>query len=120
MRLWTKIWLNTEELLMFLFSLFLFQQIDLSWWWYVGLFFVPDISFLAYVINPLIGAYAYNILHHKGIMLAFYIIGLTTGSIWFTAVGIIFFGHSCFDRIMGYGLKMPESFQETHLGRIGK
>ena len=105
---------------MFLFSLFLFQQLELSWWWYVGLFFVPDVSFIAYAINPLFGAYTYNILHHKGLMLVIYMLGFLLSNVWFLAIGAIFFGHSSFDRIMGYGLKMPESFQETHLGRIGK
>ena len=30
------------------------------------------------------------------------------------------FGHSSFDRIMGYGLKHEDAFQNTHLGKIGK
>jgi len=30
------------------------------------------------------------------------------------------FGHSSFDRVMGYGLKHEDAFQNTHLGRIGR
>ena len=30
------------------------------------------------------------------------------------------FGHSSFDRVMGYGLKHEDSFQNTHLGGIGR
>ncbi|MFN8388163.1 MAG: DUF4260 family protein [Anaerolineales bacterium] len=29
-------------------------------------------------------------------------------------------GHSSFDRVLGYGLKHEEAFQNTHLGRIGR
>jgi hypothetical protein len=30
------------------------------------------------------------------------------------------FGHSNMDRLLGYGLKYPDAFQNTHLGVIGK
>jgi hypothetical protein len=30
------------------------------------------------------------------------------------------FGHSAFDRMLGYGMKYTDSFQHTHLGLIGK
>ena len=30
------------------------------------------------------------------------------------------FGHSSLDRVMGYGLKHEDAFQNTHLGRIGR
>jgi hypothetical protein len=34
-------------------------------------------------------------------------------------VGILLWAHSSLDRIMGYGLKYPDSFQHTHLGTVG-
>ena len=30
------------------------------------------------------------------------------------------FGYSSFDRVIGYGLKHEDAFQNTHLGRIGR
>jgi len=38
----------------------------------------------------------------------------------YTLVGIILFSHSAMDRVFGYGLKYPDSFKNTHLGKIGK
>jgi hypothetical protein len=35
-------------------------------------------------------------------------------------IGVILLGHSSLDRALGYGLKYEDSFQNTHLGRIGK
>jgi hypothetical protein len=32
----------------------------------------------------------------------------------------IFVAHSGMDRMAGYGLKLPSSFRDTHLGRIGR
>ncbi|MEO5584504.1 MAG: DUF4260 family protein [Flavobacteriales bacterium] len=33
---------------------------------------------------------------------------------------VILYGHSCMDRVFGFGLKFGDSFQHTHLGWIGK
>ena len=38
----------------------------------------------------------------------------------FAALHAILFGHSSFDRVLGYGLKHEDAFQNTHLGRIGR
>jgi hypothetical protein len=40
--------------------------------------------------------------------------------IWLQLAGIILFTHSSMDRVFGYGLKYPDSFNNTHLGPIGK
>jgi hypothetical protein len=36
------------------------------------------------------------------------------------ALGVLWLGHSGFDRMLGYGLKLSSGFQDTHLGRIGR
>lgn len=35
---------------------------------------------------------------------------------WITALGFVWLAHSGFDRMLGYGLKLPEAFGHTHLG----
>ena len=57
--------LKIEEFAMFLFSIYLFSLLDFNWWWYLILIITPDIGMLGYVINPKIGAFTYNIFHHK-------------------------------------------------------
>jgi hypothetical protein len=37
-----------------------------------------------------------------------------------TMTGAILVAHTGIDRLPGYGLKYPTSFQDTHLGRIGR
>lgn len=105
---------------MLLFSFGLFHYTGASWWWYLGLFFAPDLSFLAYAAGPKVGAFFYNLLHHKGIALLVFSIGAYFGYEFAAIIGSVFFGHSSFDRILGYGLKYPDSFEHTHLGMIGK
>ena len=115
-----KITLKLEELVMLIFGIYLFSGLDFSWWWFVGLFFVPDIGMLGYLINDKIGAFMYNIFHHKGIALLLYMIGLFLENEILQLAGIVLFSHSSFDRMVGYGLKYENGFKFTHLGEIGK
>ena len=112
--------LKIEELAMFLLSIFAFQYLPFSWWWYVGLYLLPDIGFLGYLINNKIGAISYNLLHHKGIAILLYCLGFYLENDILKFIGTLLFGHASFDRIAGYGLKYFSSFNETHLGKIGK
>jgi hypothetical protein len=48
------------------------------------------------------------------------IYGLWSGPTLVVAVALIWSAHCGFDRLLGYGLKYPSAFQDTHLGRIGK
>lgn len=113
-------YLVLEELTTFIGTLILFGlATSYSWWLYALLFFIPDISFTAYLINTKVGALAYNIFHHKGIMIALILIGYFTQLEWILAIGVIFLGHTSLDRVFGYGLKFSDDFKHTHLGRIG-
>jgi len=91
-----------------------------SWGIFLALFFVPDVSFVFYLISTKVGAYAYNFLHHKGIMAIVTLAGIYLDRDLFVQVGLIFLAHSSFDRVFDYGLKYDDSFSHTHLGWIGK
>jgi hypothetical protein len=97
-----------------------FLPFHFSWWLWIILFLSPDISFLAYCINKKAGAIGYNIFHHKGIAIAIAAAGFLSGNEIFMFIGTLFFTHSSFDRLLGYGLKYPDDFKHTHLGFIGK
>jgi hypothetical protein len=116
-----KYLLKLEEAAMFALSVYLLSllPVDFPWWLWVLLFFSPDIGMLGYLFNPATGAITYNLFHHKGIAVALWLYGLYSGDVNFQLLGLIFFGHSSFDRILGYGLKYSDDFKNTHLGRIG-
>lgn len=116
-----KLLLNLEELLLFIGSVILFGiATEYSWWMYALLFFLPDISFAAYFINTKIGSRAYNLFHHKGLMVGLILTGYFTQIPLLLALGIVFLGHSCFDRVFGYGLKFDDDFKHTHLGWLNQ
>ena len=112
--------LKLEEFLMFCLALFLFSKLDYGWGWYALLFLTPDLSMVGYVINPRLGSWTYNLIHHKGSAVALYVLGYLLSVPWLMFAGTLLFGHSSFDRVFGYGLKHEDAFQNTHLGRIGR
>lgn len=116
-----KLLLRAEQVILFVASIFFFSFFtDLPWYFYAGLFLTPDIAFVGYSINPKIGAWCYNVLHHQGIWVTVAIVGYFISIEWLLGLGIVYVGHSAFDRILGYGLKHEDSFSNTHLGMIGK
>ena len=113
--------LKLEELALFgLFTLTYFYLYPGIWIFFLALFFVPDVSFVFYLISTKVGAIAYNILHHKGIMALVVVLGFYMENDLMIKIGLIFLAHSSFDRVFGYGLKYDDNFEHTHLGWIGK
>jgi len=112
--------LRIEELFLVLLSVFLFSSLDIAWWWFVLLFLAPDLGALGYLVNPRVGAFSYNLTHHQAIAVTAYLVGARTGSSALQFAGLIILAHSSFDRVLGFGLKHPDSFQHTHLGMIGR
>lgn len=112
--------LKLEELGQLLLSIVLFQQLDYAWWIYPACILLPDISMLGYLLNTKVGAWGYNLFHHKLLAIAILALGYWLNHDLLILSGIILFGHSAMDRALGYGLKYTDSFQHTHLGWVGK
>jgi hypothetical protein len=112
--------LKIEELALFLFGIYLFNQLNYAWWWFLVLLLTPDFSMIGYVLGNKIGAISYNLFHHRGLALMLFFIGIYTSNSSIQLAGIILFSHSAMDRILGYGLKYETGFKFTHLGEIGK
>lgn len=112
--------LKLEEAAMFAFGVFLLANYSLPWWLLLILFFSPDSGAIGYLAGTRFGAITYNLLHHKAVALGLFSIGLFSTNEYFQIAGLIIFAHSSFDRVLGFGLKYPDSFANTHLGAIGK
>jgi len=113
-----KFILKLEELFMSALTIFLFSKLDFAWWWYPLLLFTPDLSMLGYLGGSQLGAVTYNFIHHKALGISIFIIGVILASQPLQLAGLILFGHSSLDRVLGYGLKYPDAFKHTHLGII--
>jgi hypothetical protein len=117
---WIRPWLRAEGLATFAAGLAGFLFLGLPWWAFVLLLIVPDVSMAGYLRGPRVGAVIYNIAHDVATGVAIAGVGLAVGSVPVAAAGAILVAHSGMDRMAGYGLKLPSSFQDTHLGRIGR
>lgn len=111
--------LKMEEMFLTLLAFYLFLALDYAWWWFFLLLLAPDVSMLGYLLGPKIGAWVYNLAHHRGVAVALFLLGGIGQAGWLQAIGLILLGHASLDRVFGYGLKYTDSFQHTHLGRIG-
>ncbi len=112
--------IKLEELFMLILALYMFSLLNYSWWLFAVLFLAPDIGMLGYLVNTKTGAFTYNLLHHKGLAIVIYLIGIYGNIPVLMFAGILLFAHSSFDRILGYGLKYSDNFKSTHLGNLGK
>jgi hypothetical protein len=112
--------LKLEEAAMFILCVYALSLFHVSWWVYFLLFIAPDISFLGYAAGTKIGAICYNLFHHKGIAVAFFIAGFILKNEWMQIIAMILFGHASMDRMLGFGFKLNKGSRYTHLGVIGK
>jgi len=114
---WT---LRGEAFVVFISSMAIFFVLGGNLWMFAILFFVPDLSFIAYAVNTRVGAVVYNVVHSYALaaVLAVAGMGLESEILW--QVALILTAHSAFDRTLGYGLKYAAGFRQTHLGPIGK
>ncbi|WP_246688996.1 DUF4260 domain-containing protein [Mesorhizobium sp. WSM4310] len=91
-----------------------------SWWLFGLLILAPDLSMFGYLGGPRTGAIAYNALHILIVPVLLLLVGYLSGHAVAIAVALIWIAHIAIDRALGYGLKLPTGFQDTHLGRIGR
>lgn len=106
--------------MLFGLGIYLFSLLNYAWWWFPALLLVPDISMIGYAFGNRAGAWTYNIVHHRGVAVIVYLAGIYINNPALQLAGVILFSHSCFDRMLGYGLKYEKGFKFTHLGEIGK
>ena len=109
--------LRLEGAVMLALSVLLYGLNGASWLLFVLLFLVPDLSMLGYLSGPRTGATSYNLFHTyvlPGLLAAF---GILTGSPLLVSLALVWFAHIGFDRMVGFGLKYPTGFFDTHLHR---
>jgi hypothetical protein len=115
-----KLLLRLEGLCVFIAALAAYSRFGLGWWAFALFFFAPDSTFLGYLAGPKAGATIYNLVHTYVGAIACLAAGLALPAPIILSAGIIWCAHIGLDRALGYGLKYPDGFGVTHLGRIGR
>jgi Domain of unknown function (DUF4260) len=112
--------LRLEGAAVFAAAAALYAHAGLSWPLFAALILAPDLAMLGYLLGPRLGAGAYNVAHTYALALPLALAGVFMGRPAVLAVGLIWVAHIGFDRALGYGLKYPSGFGDTHLGCIGR
>src|SRR5215469_6354704 len=110
--------LRVEGAFAFGVSILLYSESNTSWILFAVLFFSPDLFMLGYLVNTRIGAAVYNVVHTlftPGILI---VIAMFTSRQQVLPFAFIWTAHIGFDRMLGYGLKYPTRFKDTHLQHV--
>lgn len=113
-------WLRWEGVALFIAMTVFFWVSGGNWIVFAEFFFAPDLSMLAYLAGPRIGAGVYNAVHATIAPLLLALAGMLIAEPMVGSLSLVWFAHIGFDRALGYGLKYETGFGFTHLGRIGK
>jgi hypothetical protein len=115
-----RLLLRLEGAAVFAAALAIYAHSGFSWLLFAALFLAPDLTMLSYFAGPRVGAAAYNAAHIYVLPLALLVLGFIAGAAAAAACALIWIAHIGIDRALGYGVKYPTGFGDTHLGRIGR
>jgi len=95
-----------------------YSHFHFSWLLFAVLLLTPDLFMLGYLANPRIGSALYNLGHWIVLPLILLAVSYIESLPILAAISLIWFAHITFDRMLGYGLKYPTFFKDTHLQHI--
>jgi len=114
-----RLLLRLEGLAVCVAALVAYRMVGGSWLLFAALILAPDLGMLAYLAGPRRGATGYNAVHTvlaPGLLAGAMALRLVP-PVW--EVPLIWVCHIGVDRALGYGLKYPAAFRETHLSHAG-
>lgn len=110
--------LRLEGLAVLVAALVLYFHADFGWILLIVLFLAPDLSMLGYLAGPAVGAATYDAVHTYVPPVVLGVVGVLTDADIALEIGLIWLAHLGIDRALGYGLKYPTGFRDTHLQRV--
>jgi hypothetical protein len=99
-------------------SVLFYWELHASWGWFALLFLAPDLFMLGYLVNVRVGAVFYNFVHTYALPLVLIGYAAYSGRLSLLPYGLIWTAHIGMDRVLGFGLKYPTTFKDTHLQRV--
>ena len=110
--------LHLEGLAVLVASLALYFDAGYGWLLLVVLFLAPDVSTIGYLAGPAVGAVTYDVVHTYVWPIALGVVGVLGDSGSAVQIALIWTAHIGMDRMLGYGLKYPTAFRDTHIQRV--
>jgi hypothetical protein len=113
-----KLLLHAEGAAVLVAATVLFFHGDHTWWLYPLLVLSPDLSMVAYGAGARAGALAYDVVHTYVLPVTLATAGILADANGLVGLALIWLVHIGADRMLGYGLKYPSGFKDTHLQRV--
>ena len=113
-----QVFLRLEGLAAVALSAVFYARTGASWWLFAALWLTPDLSMLGYLGGPKLGARIYNAIHSYVTPATLAVTALLLKSPALLPYALIWMNHIGVDRLLGYGLKYPQGFRFTHLGKL--
>ena len=110
--------LHLEGAAIFGLSLYFYGSGHYRWWLFAVLLLFPDLFMLGYLLNAKWGSAVYNLVHTLTGPLILLIGALVFAKRFCIPYGLIWLAHIGMDRALGYGLKYPTFFKDTHLQHV--
>jgi hypothetical protein len=110
--------LRLEGLFVAVGVLAVYGRLDGNWLLFLLLILAPDLAMLGYLVGTRVGAAVYNITHTYALPVALGGYGFLATHALAVHVALIWLAHIGIDRVLGFGLKYPTSFKDTHLNRV--
>jgi hypothetical protein len=112
--------LHAEGAAVLTVSLAAYHELHGSWLLFFLLYLWPDLFMLGYLVNPRLGAMFYNLVHTE--VGPLFLGAAAVFENWHNTLlfAIIWLAHIALDRMLGYGLKYPTFFKDTHLQRVAQ
>ena len=114
----TRMFLILESIVIFIGALLIYLFLSGNWIIFLVLLFAPDIFIVGYLKNSRIGSIIYNIGHIYVWSIILIVIGILIDLNLLILFSLIWIAHISMDRAMGYGLKYPSDFKDTHMQKI--
>jgi hypothetical protein len=112
--------LRLEAVAIFIAGVVAYLQLNGNALLLLPLLLAPDLSMVGYLAGPRVGAITYNAVHNLVVGLVALGVGWLAAIAPLALLGAVLIAHVGMDRTLGYGLKLPTDFKDTHLGRIGR
>ena len=111
-------WLRAEGAAIAALALIAYSTTGASWWLFAAFILVPDLAMVGYLTGPRVGALIYNLAHTYIGPVALAGAAVIAGLPSLLAGTLVWIAHIGLDRMLGYGLKLPEGFKHTDLGSL--
>ncbi len=114
--------LRLEGAIVCTLSLLAYRHLGGTWLAGAALFLVPDLSMVFYLAGPRVGATAYNLVHSycgPALLASAAMLHLIPGEpSLLLQLALLWAAHIGLDRMLGFGLKYPSAFSDTHLASL--